>query len=103
MPSPMTIGILELNPLPGQILIGISHEVVSSIVDRMLGGTGVSETKPRELTDIEEALARKVLEKITGTLEGAWKSLFPVQGLVVGIESNYSLIQIASPGEIVAL
>ena len=103
MPNPITVGILELNPLLGQILLGISHEVTSSIVDRMLGGTGASETKARELTDIEEALSRKVLDKITKTLEMAWKTVFPVQGVVVGIDSNYTLIQITSPGEIVAL
>ncbi|EKE02596.1 MAG: Flagellar motor switch protein FliM [uncultured bacterium] len=103
MPNPITIGILELNPLPGQVLLGMSHEVTSSIVDRMLGGTGVSETKARELTDIEEALSRRVLDKITKTLEEAWKTVLPAQGAVVGIDSNYTLIQITSPGEIVAL
>jgi flagellar motor switch protein FliM len=103
MPNPITVGILELNPLLGQILLGISHEVTSSIVDRMLGGTGASETRLRELTDIEEALSRKVLDKITNSLESAWKTIIPVQGVVVGIDSSYTLIQITSPGEIVAL
>lgn len=103
MPNPITVGILELNPLPGQILLGMSHEVTSSIVDRMLGGTGNSEAKARELTDIEEALAKRTIERITRTLEDAWKSVFPVQGVIVGMDSNYTLIQVASPGEIVAL
>lgn len=103
MPNPITVGILELNPLPGQILLGMSYEVTSSIVDRMLGGTGISEVKARELTDIEEALSRRVLDKITSSLEVAWKTILPVQGIVVGIDSNYTLIQITSPGEIVAL
>jgi flagellar motor switch protein FliM len=103
MPNPITVGILELNPLPGQILLGLSHEVTSSIVDRMLGGTGLSEVKARELTDIEESLSRKVLDKVTKTLEDSWKTIFSVQGIIVGIDSNYTLIQITSPGEIVAL
>lgn len=103
MPSPTTVGVVELSPLPGQILLGMSHEVTSCIVDRMLGGTGVGEMKPRELTDIEEALSKRVLEKITKTLEGSWKGVLPVYGTVIGIDSNYSLIQIASLGEIVAL
>jgi len=103
MPNLTTVGIVELTPLPGQMLLGMTHEVTSSIVDRMLGGTGMSEVKPRELTDIEEALSKRVLEKITKTLEGAWKNVMPVYGTVVGIDSNYSLIQIATLGEIVAL
>jgi flagellar motor switch protein FliM len=103
MPSPITVGILELSPLPGQILVGLSHEVLTSIVDRMLGGVGNGESSPRELTDIEESLAKKVLERLTRSLETAWKTIFPIQGQVVDIDNNYSLIQVCNPGEIVAL
>ncbi|OGH95149.1 MAG: flagellar motor switch protein FliM [Candidatus Melainabacteria bacterium GWA2_34_9] len=103
LPNPVTIGVLELNPLPGQIFLGVSHEILSSIVDRMLGGVGHSESKARELTDIEEALAKRVFDKIIKTLEKAWKNVFPVRGAVVGIDTNSILSQLASPGEVVAL
>ena len=103
MPSPITIGIFELNPLPGQILLGISFEVLSCMVDRMLGGVGLSENRQRELTDIEEALARKVIERTVKTLELAWSSILPVQSTVVGLDNSYQMIQVATSGEIVAL
>lgn len=103
LPSPITIGVLELNPLPGQIFLGVSHEILSSVVDRMLGGVGNSESKARELTDIEEALAKRVFDKIIKTLEKAWKNIFPVRGAVVGIDTNSILAQLAGPGEVVAL
>lgn len=103
MPTPITIGIFELAPLPGQAIIGISFEVLSSIVDRMLGGVGVSENSNRELTDIEESLAKKVVEKTVKTLEAAWKHIIPVQGNIIGLDNNFTMVQIATPGEIVAL
>lgn len=103
MPSPITIGIFELNPLPGQILLGISFEVLSCIVDRMLGGVGLSESRQRELTDIEEALAKKVIERTVKTLESAWSTVIPVQSEVVGLDNSYQMIQVATTGEIVAL
>lgn len=103
MPSPITIGIFELNPLPGQILLGISFEVLSCIVDRMLGGVGLSENKQRELTDIEEALAKKVIERTVKTLESAWSTVIPVQAEVIGLDNSYQMIQVATSGEIVAL
>lgn len=103
MPSPITIGIFELNPLPGQILLGVSFEVLSCIVDRMLGGVGLSENRQRELTDIEESLAKKVIERIVKTLESAWSTVIPVQAEVVGLDNSYQMIQVASSGEIVAL
>jgi len=103
LPNPATIGVIELNPLPGQIFLAMSHEVISSVVDRMLGGTGLGETKARELTDIEEALAKKVFDRMTKTLEKAWKSVFPVRGSVIGVDTNSILAQLAGPGEVVAL
>jgi len=103
MPSPITIGIFELNPLPGQVLLGLSFEVLSCIVDRMLGGIGLSENKQRELTDIEESLAKKVIERMVKTLEGAWSHILPVQAEVIGLDSSYQMIQVATSGEIVAL
>lgn len=103
MPSPITIGIFELNPLPGQILLGISFEVLSCIVDRMLGGVGLGESKQRELTDIEEALAKKVIERTIKTLESAWSNIIPVQAELMGLDNSYQMIQVATSGEIVAL
>src|SRR5574344_2000818 len=103
MPTPITIGIFELNPLPGQVLMGISFEVLSCIVDRMLGGVGLGENKQRELTDIEEALARKVIDRTVKTLENAWNNIVPVQAEVVGLDNSYQMIQVATSGEIVAL
>ena len=103
MPSPMSIGVLEFAPLPGQVLLGISFEVLSALVDRMLGGVGVAETKHRELTDIEEALSRKIIEKTVKTLETSWANVHSVEGKIVGVDNSFTTIQVATSGEIVAL
>lgn len=103
MPNPITVSIIELLPLPGQILMGMGHEVTSGIIDRMLGGMGISETRPRELTDIEESLIRRVIDKTIKALEEAWNNVMPLEASLVGMEDNYILIQVATPGEIVAL
>lgn len=103
LPNPVTVCVLELNPLPGQIVLSISHEITFSIVDRMLGGTGLGEIKSRELTDIEEALLKKIFEKMVKTLETAWKGIFPVRGSVIGVDNNAVLPQLASSSEITAL
>ncbi len=103
IPNPVSLAVFELNPLPGQILMGISFEVLSSIVDRMLGGVGSIEQNNRELTDIEESLVKKMIERSIQTLENAWSHIIPVESSLIGLDSNYSGIQIASAGEIVAL
>lgn len=103
VPNPISIAIFELNPLPGQILLGISFEVLSSIVDRMLGGVGSVEGKARELTDVEESLIKKMIERTTQTLADAWSHIIPVESNLIGLDNNYSGIQVATAGEIVAL
>jgi len=103
MPSPMTVSILELEPLPGQVLMGFGYEVTSGIIDRMLGGPGVSEMKARELTDIEQSLIKRVIDRSLTSLEEAWRSMMSVNVMMVGMEESYALIQVATPGEIVAL
>lgn len=103
MPSPMTVCIFELSPLPGQILLGFSFEAISCIVDRMLGGIGSADTSARELTDIEEALTKKVTERTISTFANAWSNIMPAEAHLIAIENNYSLVQVASSGEIVAL
>lgn len=103
VPSPISIAIFELNPLPGQVLLGISFEVLSSIVDRMLGGVGTVEGKSRELTDVEESLVKKMIERTIQTLSEAWSHIVPVESNLIGLDSNYSGIQVATAGEIVAL
>jgi flagellar motor switch protein FliM len=103
MPRPITVCILEMSPLPGQVLLGIGYEVTMSVIDRMLGGPGVAETKPRELTDIEGSLIKRVIDRATLTLEESWRSVMNINSSLVGLEESYALIQVASPGEIVAL
>ncbi len=103
MPSPMSVCILEMDPLPGQVLMGLGYEVTASMIDRMLGGTGDTEAKPRELTDIEQLLIRRVIDRAAVALEEAWRSVLSINVSLVGMEESYTLIQVATPGEIVAL
>ena len=103
MPSPISVGVFEFEPLSGQILLGISFEVISCIVNRMLGGVGNIEAQTRELTDIEKALAKKIINIIIKSLEDSWNAIIPVSGKFISLDDNYQSIQVATAGEIVAL
>ena len=103
MPSPISVGVFEFEPLSGQVLLGISFEVISCIVNRMLGGVGNIENQSRELTDIEKALAKKIINIIIKSLEDSWNAIIPVTGKFISLDDNYQSIQVATAGEIVAL
>lgn len=103
MPSPISVGVFEFEPLSGQILLGISFEVLTCIVNRMLGGVGNVDTNSKELTDIEKALVKKIINIIIQELEDSWNTIIPVTGKFISIDDNYQSIQVATAGEIVAL
>ena len=103
MPPSMSVGIFEFNPLPGQILYGITYEVLSCIVDRMLGGKGDASPQYKELTDVETSLTKKIIDIIIKTLNDSWTSIIPVEYSLVGLDNGFQSIQVAAPGEIVAL
>ena len=103
MPTSMSVGIFEFNPLPGQILFGITYEVLSCIVDRMLGGKGDASNQYKELTDVETSLTKKIINIIIKTLNDSWTSIMPIEYAIVGLENGFQSVQVAAPGEIVAL
>ncbi len=103
MPTSMSVGIFEFNPLPGQILFGMTYEILSGIIDRMLGGRGIANNQYKELTDVENSLTKKIVDIIVKTLNGAWTSIVPVEYSLIGLENGFQSIQVAAPGEIVAL
>ena len=103
MPSPISVGVFEFEPISGQVLLGISFEVISCIVNRMLGGVGNIENQTRELTDIEKALAKKVINIIIKSLEDSWNTIIPATGKFISLDDDYQSIQVATAGEIVAL
>ena len=103
MPSHVQNMIFKLNPLSGEISMGMSPEVLAVVLDRMLGGAGVINDRGKELTQIEELLTIKFVEKIIKILEEAWGTILPVKSEFVTLANGYHSVPITTSGEIVTL
>ena len=103
MPSHVQNVIFKLNPLSGEISMGMSPEVLSVVLDRMLGGAGSSGDLGKELTQIEELLTIKFVEKIIKILEEAWGTIIPMKSEFVTLVNGYHSMPITTSGEIVTL
>ncbi len=103
MPSHVQNMIFKLNPLTGEISMGMSPEVLAVVLDRMLGGAGISSEHGKELTQIEELLTTKFTEKIIKILEEAWGTILPVKSEFIALVNGYHTIPITNSGEIVTL
>lgn len=103
MPSHIQNMIFKLNPLSGEISLGMSPEVLSVILDRMLGGSGVMSEHNKELTQIEELLTIKFVERAIKVLEEAWSPIIPLKSEFVALANGYHTVPITNSGEIVTL
>lgn len=103
MPTHFQNGIFKLNPLSGEISLGLSSEVLMVILDRMLGGDGTNHDFNRDLTQIEEALTKRIIDKVIKTLENSWCSVLPVKAEFTSLDNGYHVVPITTSGEIVAL
>lgn len=103
LPDSVIVGVIDLKPVEGAVLVDISNPVTFALLERMLGGTGNNIDISREFTEIEVALMTKVLNQITSFTKEAWASVIPVEARLQQVETNARLIQSMPMEEIVII
>ena len=101
MVQPTVIGMIEMHPFEGSMLIEINPSLVFTIIDRMLGGKGTFNGNIRELTDIEKTVIERVIMIILELLEDSWSTVVDVRFRFESMESNPFFVQICSPSDMV--
>ncbi len=101
MVQPTVIGMIEMHPFEGSMLIEINPSLVFTIIDRMLGGKGTFSGNIRELTDIEKTVIERVIMRILELLEDSWSTVVDVRFRFESMESNPFFVQICSPSDMV--
>ena len=101
--QPTVIGMIEMHPFNGNMLMEINPNLVFAIIDRMLGGKGDFSGKLRELTDIEKTVIERVLMRMLELLEDSWSTVVDVRFRFESMESNPFFVQICSPRDMVLL
>jgi len=103
MSNPSVIGIITMSPLKGNILLEVNPNIAFAILDRLLGGRGETIAKIRTLTDIEEIVIRKVIERILQNFSEAWHNVVEISPQMGAIESNPQFTQIVPPNDMVVI
>jgi len=67
IPYPTTLGVIEMNPLKGNIVMEIDPIIAFSIIDLIFGGLGNKVENQHELTLIEQAVMKRVSLPPSGT------------------------------------
>ncbi|MCG0274578.1 MAG: flagellar motor switch protein FliM [Thermosediminibacteraceae bacterium] len=103
IPNPSLIGIVDLQPLRGAIIIAMNVSLGFSIVERLLGGSGEYDDKPREPTEIEANILQRVFIKMVKLLKDAWQDIVEINPVFDKLETNPQFVQLVSPNEAIAL
>ena len=70
--DPSCIYIFRVEELNGVAILELSPNLVLYIVDRLFGGKGQASEEARAITNIEQTIMKKIIEKAMETLSTAW-------------------------------
>ena len=101
--NPVVLGIVNFQPLSGNILIDLGANVGYSFIDRMLGGTGIGLDKPRPFTDIEMPLIEKLVTICMQLMVEPWQNVVSINPVMEKIETNPQFAQVISPTDMIAI
>ncbi len=95
--GPTHLILFKAEPLRGVFVLEIPLTLGLTIVDRLLGGQGRAEGKPREISEIEKALLDQIVQIILEEWCNNWAAIKPLKPALLGCESNGRFLQTAPP------
>jgi len=103
IPKMTILNIFEAEPLEGRMVLEVHPNVAFAMLDRLLGGSGITPSKINALTEIETIIMEKIFSRALDTLQEAWKTVVDLYPRLEALETNPQFMQIASANDTIAL
>lgn len=103
IPKMTILNIFEARPLEGRMVMEINSNISYAMLDRLLGGPGMSLSQAGNLTEIETTLMERIFGKALENFAEAWKGVIELSPRMDVMETNPQFMQIVSPNETVAV
>lgn len=100
---PTSLSVVNMSPLEGNAVVEMSPAMVFPIIDRVLGGKGMTLSEARELTEIENRIIQRITMMMLDSLSRAWEQLIEFNLSVIQQESDPLIVQIVAGSEMVIL
>lgn len=101
--NPVLLGVVNFAPLEGTVVLEMASGLGYTIVDRMLGGSGVPLEKAREFTEIELTIIERIMGVCTNLLVEPWTNVQELNPTLEHIETNSQFAQFVSPNEMTSV
>lgn len=103
IPNITLINVFEVPPLDGNILMEINPNIAYSMLDRLMGGTGQSQSNVDNLTEIETKIMTNLFERSFDNYREAWENIVEIDPMLIELEVNPQFLQMISPNETVVV
>jgi len=103
IPNMTLINVFEVPPLDGNILMEINPNIAYTMLDRLMGGSGMSNSKVDNLTEIETKIMTNLFERSFDNLREAWSHVADIDPILTELEVNPQFLQMISPNETVVV
>lgn len=101
--NPVILGIINFQPLGGNIIIDLAANLGFAMIDRMLGGKGLPLDKNRDFSEIEMSILEKLVVVAVQLMREPWKNVMDISPLLERIETNPQFAQVIAPSEMIAI
>lgn len=99
LPQPSVSAVVGIDPLDTRMLLSVELPLLLRLIDRLMGGTGAGMVRPRDLTDIERALVRRLLETMLAQLTVTWDEMVGASLRVLDMQTVLANVNIVPPSE----
>ncbi len=103
IPTPVVLGVVDMQPLHGSILIELTAPLAYGIVSRLFGGIAEYTEVNKSFTEIEILMLENVMHKVLGYLSEAWEKVCEVRSNLARIETSAQFTQITATNEPAAI
>lgn len=103
IPKMTVLNVFDVQPLEGRILMEVNPNIAYAMMDRIMGGIGVSVNKIENLTEIETKIISNIFEKSLENYREAWDTLIEIEPEMTEFEVNPQFLQMVSPNETVVV
>jgi len=101
--NPVLLGVVNMAPLNGNIIIEMATNIGFTVIDRLLGGVGEPLLKSRDFSEIELSILERIFNIIIDLLREPWANVVEIVPYLERIETNSQFAQIISPTEMIAI
>jgi flagellar motor switch protein FliM len=90
---------IPLSPLPGQIVLTLSPDISTLILEQRLGGKIGKKSEGRQPTDIDQSLIRELVEHMLGDIKAAWSKVVNIDPVLEDSTINQHWVQMVMGNE----